>query len=113
VAFQEPPRLISAEHLKLMDFSPRGGSPLPFFDRYRGRLVSGAFHCVRNCWQGMCLKPQRAGSDGRINASIFPSYCFIDTVMAGLRIGDWRVIFIEDARSITVIAVGNRREIYD
>ena len=30
-----------------------------------------------------------------------------------LRIGDWRVIFIEDARSITVIAVGNRREIYD
>jgi mRNA interferase RelE/StbE len=29
-----------------------------------------------------------------------------------LRIGDWRVIFIEDARSITVIAVGNRREIY-
>ena len=30
-----------------------------------------------------------------------------------LRIGDWRVIFIEDARSITVIAVGNRKEIYD
>jgi len=30
-----------------------------------------------------------------------------------LRIGDWRVIFIEDVRSITVIAVGNRREIYD
>jgi mRNA interferase RelE/StbE len=30
-----------------------------------------------------------------------------------LRIGDWRVIFLEDARSITVIAVGNRREIYD
>jgi mRNA interferase RelE/StbE len=30
-----------------------------------------------------------------------------------LRVGDWRVIFIEDARSITVIAVGNRREIYD
>jgi mRNA interferase RelE/StbE len=30
-----------------------------------------------------------------------------------LRIGDWRVIFIEDARSITVVAVGNRREIYD
>jgi mRNA interferase RelE/StbE len=29
------------------------------------------------------------------------------------RIGDWRVIFIEDARSITVIAVGNRKEIYD
>ncbi len=30
-----------------------------------------------------------------------------------LRIGDWRVIFIEDARSITVIGVGNRNEIYD
>jgi mRNA interferase RelE/StbE len=30
-----------------------------------------------------------------------------------LLVGDWRVIFIEDARSITVIAVGNRREIYD
>jgi mRNA interferase RelE/StbE len=30
-----------------------------------------------------------------------------------LRVGDWRVIFIEDARSIAVIAVGNRREIYD
>lgn len=29
------------------------------------------------------------------------------------RIGDWRVIFIEDARSITVIAVGNRKEVYD
>ena len=30
-----------------------------------------------------------------------------------LGIGDWRVIFIEDARSITVIGVGNRNEIYD
>jgi mRNA interferase RelE/StbE len=30
-----------------------------------------------------------------------------------LRIGDWRVIFIEDARLITVVAVGNRKEIYD
>ena len=30
-----------------------------------------------------------------------------------LRIGDWRVVFIEDARSITVIGVGNRNEIYD
>ena len=29
-----------------------------------------------------------------------------------LRIGDWRVIFIEDAKLITVIAVDNRREIY-
>jgi len=35
------------------------------------------------------------------------------TAACRLRIGDWRVIFIEDARSITVIAVGNRREIYD
>ncbi len=30
-----------------------------------------------------------------------------------LRIGDWRVIFIEDGRSIPVIAVGNRKEIYE
>ena len=30
-----------------------------------------------------------------------------------LRIGDWRVIFIEDARSITGVAVGNRKEVYD
>ena len=30
-----------------------------------------------------------------------------------IRIGDWRVIFIEDASSLTVIAVGNRKEIYD
>ncbi len=30
-----------------------------------------------------------------------------------LRVGDWRVIFIEDTRSITVVAVGHRREIYD
>ena len=30
-----------------------------------------------------------------------------------LRIGDWRVIFIEDTTSITIVAVGNRREIYD
>jgi mRNA interferase RelE/StbE len=30
-----------------------------------------------------------------------------------LRIGDWWVIFIEDARSITVVAIGHRREIYD
>jgi hypothetical protein len=26
---------------------------------------------------------------------------------------DWRVIFIENARLITVVAVGNRKEIYD
>jgi mRNA interferase RelE/StbE len=30
-----------------------------------------------------------------------------------LRIGDWRVIFIENSRSITVIALGHRKEIYD
>ena len=30
-----------------------------------------------------------------------------------LRIGDWRVIIIEDARSISVVAVGNRKDIYD
>jgi mRNA interferase RelE/StbE len=30
-----------------------------------------------------------------------------------LRVGDWRVIFIEESRSITIVAVGNRREIYD
>jgi mRNA interferase RelE/StbE len=30
-----------------------------------------------------------------------------------LRIGDWRAIFVEDAGSITVIAVGNRNDIYD
>jgi mRNA interferase RelE/StbE len=30
-----------------------------------------------------------------------------------LRIGDWRVIFIEERTSIVVVAVGNRRNIYD
>jgi mRNA interferase RelE/StbE len=30
-----------------------------------------------------------------------------------LRVGDWRVIFIEEATSIVVVAVGNRRDIYD
>ena len=30
-----------------------------------------------------------------------------------LRVGDWRVIFIEEKTSITVVAVGNRRDIYD
>ena len=30
-----------------------------------------------------------------------------------LRIGDWRIIFIERAKSITVIAVGNRKELCD
>lgn len=32
---------------------------------------------------------------------------------ARLRVGDWRVIFFEDARAVTVVAVGNRRDIYD
>jgi mRNA interferase RelE/StbE len=30
-----------------------------------------------------------------------------------LRVGDWRVIFYEEAGSIVVVAVGHRREIYD
>jgi mRNA interferase RelE/StbE len=30
-----------------------------------------------------------------------------------LRIGHWRVIFIEDARSITIIGVGHRNEVYN
>lgn len=30
-----------------------------------------------------------------------------------LRVGDWRVIFIEEQTSIIIVAVGNRREIYD
>ena len=29
-----------------------------------------------------------------------------------LRVGDWRVIFIEDNASIVIVAVGNRREVY-
>lgn len=29
-----------------------------------------------------------------------------------LRVGDWRVIFIEESASIIIVAVGNRREIY-
>ncbi|HEX3708974.1 MAG TPA: type II toxin-antitoxin system RelE/ParE family toxin [Pseudolabrys sp.] len=29
-----------------------------------------------------------------------------------LRVGDWRVIFIEEAASITIVAVGNRKDIY-
>ncbi|MBI3701364.1 MAG: type II toxin-antitoxin system RelE/ParE family toxin [Afipia sp.] len=31
---------------------------------------------------------------------------------ARLRVGDWRVIFYEDGRTIVVVAVGHRREIY-
>jgi mRNA interferase RelE/StbE len=30
-----------------------------------------------------------------------------------LRVGDYRVIFIEDAYNITIVAVGHRREIYN
>jgi mRNA interferase RelE/StbE len=30
-----------------------------------------------------------------------------------LRVGDWRVIFFENTKSITVTAVGNRKEIYN
>jgi mRNA interferase RelE/StbE len=30
-----------------------------------------------------------------------------------LRVGDWRVIFIEEKTSITIVAVGNRSDIYD
>ena len=29
-----------------------------------------------------------------------------------LRVGDWRVIFTENAHTITILAVGHRREIY-
>jgi mRNA interferase RelE/StbE len=32
---------------------------------------------------------------------------------ARLRIGDWRVIFHEEHGTIAVVAVGNRRDIYD
>lgn len=30
-----------------------------------------------------------------------------------LRVGDWRVIFIEEKTTIVIVAVGNRRDIYD
>ncbi len=30
-----------------------------------------------------------------------------------LRVGDWRVVFIEERASITIVAVGHRRDIYD
>jgi mRNA interferase RelE/StbE len=32
---------------------------------------------------------------------------------ARLRVGDWRVIYYEEAGTIVVVAVGHRREIYD
>jgi mRNA interferase RelE/StbE len=31
---------------------------------------------------------------------------------ARLRVGEWRIVIVEDATSITVTAVGNRRDIY-
>ena len=30
-----------------------------------------------------------------------------------LRVGDWRVVFIEEPNRIIVVAVGHRRDIYD
>ena len=30
-----------------------------------------------------------------------------------VRVGDWRVVFFEDNTSIIIVAVGNRKEIYD
>ncbi len=30
-----------------------------------------------------------------------------------LRVGDWRVVFVEERTMIIVVAVGNRRDIYD
>lgn len=32
---------------------------------------------------------------------------------ARLRVGDYRAVFIEDDATITVVAVGHRREVYD
>jgi mRNA interferase RelE/StbE len=32
---------------------------------------------------------------------------------ARLRVGDWRVIYYEEAETIVVVAVGDRRDIYD
>ncbi len=32
---------------------------------------------------------------------------------ARLRVGDWRVIFYQEAETIVVVAVGHRRDIYD
>jgi len=37
------------------------------------------------------------------------SNCFHERKQAG----DWRIILVEDVRSITVVAVGHRSEIYD
>jgi hypothetical protein len=40
-----------------------------------------AFHFARSCRQRMHLQPQRAGSEGRINASSFPPRGFIARAM--------------------------------
>ena len=40
-----------------------------------------AAHLVGRCWQRMRLQPERAGSDGRINASLFPPCGFITGAM--------------------------------
>jgi hypothetical protein len=37
---------------------------------------------IWNCRHGMALQPQSAGSDGRINASIFPPFGFITAAMS-------------------------------
>ncbi len=34
-------------------------------------------------------------------------------VEARLRVGDWRVLFVEEGGTITVLAVGHRRDVYD
>ena len=30
-----------------------------------------------------------------------------------LRVGDWRILFVEDSDTILILAIGHRREIYD
>ena len=40
-----------------------------------------AVHFVGSCWQRVRLQPERAGSDSRINAGIFPPCGFIATAM--------------------------------
>jgi mRNA interferase RelE/StbE len=37
----------------------------------------------------------------------------VDGMECDLRIGDWRIIFTEDAKTIRIDAIGHRREIYD
>jgi hypothetical protein len=70
----------------VLSFGPRllsDRSRLAFLlgaDSGSGGRAIGA-HFVRSCWQRMRLQPQRASSDGRINASIFPPCGFIATAM--------------------------------